>query len=111
VKVKSGSERPIGTAATVTGMSNRDRIERFLRSTLRGAGRTVGEAERAYRSARQASDVPTDEHGRARIVCRRYAEKRAVQLDEAARPACFDADHPACEGCVEDIREGRIETW
>lgn len=46
-----------------------------------------------------------------RIVCRRYAEKRAVTLDEEGCPACFDADHPDCEGCVEDLYAGTIETW
>ena len=49
--------------------------------------------------------------GRARIVCRRYAERRAVSLDERLRPVCYDADHPDCQGCVEDIDAGTIETW
>jgi hypothetical protein len=45
------------------------------------------------------------------MVCRRHAERRAVELDADARPICFEADHPDCEGCVEDIRAGRVETW
>lgn len=56
-------------------------------------------------------DVPTDETGRARLVCRRYAERRAVDLDEEGRPACFRAEHPDCVGCFEDVRAGCIETW
>ena len=90
-----------------------DRLESFLRSKLRSAGRQYADARRAYRDARRAAlaDLPRDEEGRARIVCRRYAERRAVSLDPQARPACFDPDHPDCEGCVEDVRDGRVETW
>lgn len=94
-------------------MGDRRRLKRFLRTKLRSAGRQVEEARRAYETARKRAlaDLPTDEADRARIVCRRHAERRAVDLDEAARPVCFDADHVDCQGCVEDIREGRIETW
>lgn len=94
-------------------MSNRRRLERLLRTKLHSAGKQFEEARRAYTDARTATlaDLPTDEDGRARIVCRRHAEKRAVSLDEAARPACFDPDHRDCQGCVEDIRDGRVETW
>jgi hypothetical protein len=90
-----------------------DRLESFLRAKLRSAGRQVADAKRAYRDGRQAAlaDLPQDEEGRAKIVCRRYAERRAVSLDAAARPACFDPDHPDCEGCAEDVRDGRVETW
>lgn len=89
------------------------RLESFLRSKLRSAGRQYADAKKAYQSARAAAlaEVPQDREGRARIVCRRHAEKRAVGLDTEARPECFDADHPDCQGCVEDLREGRIETW
>lgn len=89
------------------------RLRQFLRSTLRGAGRQYEEARHAYGEARAAAlaDLPTDEEGRARVVCRRYAEKRAVRLDEKARPECFDPDHQDCRGCVEDVREGQVETW
>lgn len=89
------------------------RLERFLRSKLRSAGQQYGEAKAAYRSAKYAAvaDLPVDDDGAARIVCRRHAERRAVQVDGEARPECFEAGHPDCEGCVEDIREGRIETW
>lgn len=103
-------------------MADRRRLERFLRSKLREAGEQyeelrrstdgqLEEARAAYESARNATGLPTDEAGRAKIVCRRYAEKRAAKLDEQYRPACYEADHPDCEGCVEDVREGQIETW
>ncbi|WP_440007020.1 DUF7091 family protein [Halomicrococcus sp. SG-WS-1] len=101
-----------------------DRLERFLRSKLRKAGKKVeerrrstsdqiSEAKEAYRNARDTAlaDLPQDEHGRAKIVCRRYVERRAVRLDPEGRPACFDPDHPDCEGCAEDVRDGRVETW
>ncbi|WP_327050502.1 DUF7091 family protein [Halomicrococcus gelatinilyticus] len=101
-----------------------DRLERFLRSTLREAGKRVeeqrnaasdqlSEARDAYRNARDAAlvDLPTDDEGRAKIVCRRYVERRAARLDPEGRPACFDADHPDCQGCAEDVRAGRVETW
>jgi hypothetical protein len=89
------------------------RLQRFLRSKLRSAGRQYSEAKTAYRSAKYAAvaDLPVDEDGNARVVCRRHAERRAVPVDHEGRPACFDAAHPDCEGCVEDIRAGRIETW
>ena len=103
-------------------MADRRRLERFVRSKIQEAGAQyeefrqstegqLSEAREAYRVARNATGLPTDEHGRARIVCRRYAEKRAAKLDESYRPACYEPDHPDCEGCVEDVHEGRIETW
>lgn len=100
-------------ASEATGVSNRRRLKRIIQSKLHSAGRQVEEAKRAYSDAKTAAlaDLPTDDEGRARIVCRRHAEKRAVSLDEQARPACYDPDHQDCRGCVEDIREGRIETW
>lgn len=52
-----------------------------------------------------------DEAGNAHIVCRRHAERRAVPIDEEGHPPCFDPDHQDCRGCVEDIRDGLIETW
>ncbi|WP_115864649.1 DUF7091 family protein [Halorussus litoreus] len=90
-----------------------DRLRNFLRTKIRSAGRQYADAKRAYANARRAAlaDLPQDEEGKARIVCRRYAERRAVELDAKARPACFDPDHPDCEGCVRDLRDGRIETW
>jgi len=80
---------------------------------VRGAGRRFEAARRAYYSGRGlgAVDLPHNDEGRARIVCRRYAERRAVFLDADGRPECFDADHPACEGCLEDVRRGQVETW
>lgn len=101
-------------------MADRDELEGFLRTTLQDAGsrferlrRSAGlaEARNAYESARNASGLPEDDEGRARIVCRRYAERRATRLDEEFRPACYEAGHPDCEGCLEDVREGRVETW
>ncbi|PSQ32315.1 hypothetical protein BRD09_04120 [Halobacteriales archaeon SW_10_68_16] len=94
-------------------MTDGDRLGRFLRTKVRSAGRQYEQARRAYDSARASAlaDLPTDGAGQARIVCRRYAEKRTVPLEEGARPACFEADHPDCQGCLEDIRAGRIETW
>lgn len=90
------------------------RVSRFLRSKLREAGRQYEEARSSYRDGRDSDpgiDVPRDESGRARIVCRRYAEKRAVGLDAEDRPACYETGHPDCEGCVEDLHSGTIETW
>ena len=90
-----------------------DRIERIIRQKLQSAGRQVGEAKRAYRHAKRATqaNLPSGDDGRARIVCRRYAERRAVELDPPHRPGCFDPQSQDCEGCVEDIRSGDIETW
>lgn len=89
------------------------RLQRFLRSTFRSAGKQYSEAKTAYRSAKYAAvaDLPVDDDGKARLVCRRHAERRAVAVDANGRPACFDEAHADCEGCVEDIRDGRIETW
>lgn len=94
-------------------VSNRRRFERLLRTKLNSVGRQFEEAKRAYLDAKTATlaEMPTDQKGRAKIVCRRHAEKRAVSLDADGRPACYDPDHPDCRGCVEDIRDGRIETW
>lgn len=94
-------------------MAEDGRIARFLRSTLRSAGRQYEEAKQAYSDAKTSAlaDLPQDEDGKALLVCRRHAERRAVRLDSEARPECFEADHPDCQGCVEDIREGVIETW
>ena len=54
-------------------MSNRRRLERLLRTKLHSAGKQYEEAKRAYSDAQTAarSGLPTDEEGRARIVCRR----------------------------------------
>jgi hypothetical protein len=82
-----------------------------LRRAARRAGRTAAKARRAYREGRRAAGLPEDDEGRARIVCRRHAERRAVAVDAEGRPACFEADHPDCEGCAEDVREGAVETW
>lgn len=90
-------------------MSNPDRLERFLRTKLRNAGKQYEEARHAFRTAR--AEAAGEDEQTARIVCRRHAEKREVVLDGEHRPDCFEAGHPDCEGCVEDIRANRIETW
>lgn len=100
-------------------MVDRRRVNRFLRSKAREAGRQYERARSSYSEGRNSGpasdpddvDAPRDDSGRVRIVCRRYAEKRAVGLDEEGHPACYDADHPDCEGCVEDLHSGTIETW
>jgi hypothetical protein len=88
-----------------------DRIGRAVRRIARTAGRRYAETRRAYREGHATADLPTDEEGRVRIVCRRAAERRAVALDDAGRPACYEGGHPDCEGCVEDVAEGVVETW
>jgi hypothetical protein len=93
-----------------------ERLERFFRIRLRNAGRQYERARTAFNDGKSGvdaadGDLPTDDAGRAKLVCRRYAEKRAVELDDEGRPACFDGDHTDCVGCVEDIQAGRIETW
>lgn len=98
-----------------------DRFERFMRERLRNLGKQYERTRQAYTEGKddadsasaseQAIEIPVDEAGRAKLVCRRHAEKRAVELDSAAKPACFDPDHTDCVGCVEDIRDGLIETW
>jgi len=78
------------------------------------SGEPLEEARDAYergKSVASTPELPTNDDGEARIVCRRYAEKRAVEVDAESRPACYEADHPDCEGCVADIEDGRIETW
>ena len=98
-------------------MTDDGRFARFLKTKVRAAGRRYEETRRAYEEGRgqmpnnRSADLPRDEEGRVRIVCRRYAEKRAVGLDEAGHPTCFDADHPDCQGCAEDVRDGVVETW
>jgi len=83
----------------------------LLDRLVHGAGRAYAKSRTAYRQGRNEGRIPRDDAGRAKIVCRRYAERRAVLLDDDGRPPCFEADHDDCQGCVEDIREGRIETW
>ncbi|EMA63272.1 DUF7091 family protein [Halorubrum kocurii] len=98
-----------------------DRLERVIRQQLRKAGKQFEEAKRAYSEAKadpdgsgagaKRYDLPTDDEGRARIVCRRHAERRAVPVDGEGRPSCFEGGHADCEGCAEDVREGFVETW
>ncbi|WP_136688855.1 DUF7091 family protein [Halorhabdus amylolytica] len=92
---------------------DRDRLPAVVRSSLRSAGRQLAEARNAYDDAKRSAraDLPLSEDGEARIVCRRHAERRTVSVDEDGRPQCFDPEHSDCQGCVEDIRSGTIETW
>jgi len=92
------------------------RLETFLRERLRAAGRNIERTRAAFSERKDTPDdvlaaLPTDDAGRAQLVCRRHAVKRAAKLDNEGRPACFDAEHVDCCGCVEDIDAGRIETW
>lgn len=87
---------------------NRRAMNRLMRAKLRNAGRRYENARRDYEDARNS--VLTDGDS-ANIVCRRYAEKRTVELDLNDYPECYETGHPDCEGCVEDLHEGTIETW
>lgn len=82
----------------------------WVKKAARRAGRTVEEASDEYTEGKLGRSLPHDEAGRAQIVCRRYAERRAVEL-EGARPECFEAGNQDCESCVADIRDGHVETW
>lgn len=84
-------------------------MNRLVRSKLREVGRRYEESRRSYADGRDSVADASDET--ADIVCRRYAEKRTVTVDEEGHPPCYDAGHPDCEGCVEDIENGTIETW
>ena len=98
------------TTGTIKAVTDSDKLTQFLRSRAKSAGQQYEEARRAFREARR--DAGPDEDGpTARIVCRRHAEQREVGIDQAGRPDCFEAGHPDCEGCAEDVRAGRIETW
>ena len=95
-----------------------DRLEGLIRRKLRAAGRQYARARDAYHEGRDrdetadpGSSLPQDEAGRAQIVCRRHADRRAAVIDADGRPACFEAGHPDCEGCAEDVRDGIVETW
>lgn len=92
-------------------MGDGDDIADRLRASLREAGRKYAKAQDAFRSGQSTGKLPAEESGKRRIVCRRYAEKRAVRVDDQGRPECFDGDHPDCRGCAEDVREGCVQTW
>ena len=111
------------SALSRSDMTLSDRFRRVLRQQARKVGREYARSRRAYEEGRDAGergvgegdptafDLPTDEEGRARIVCRRHVDRRAVLIDPEGRPACFEAGHPDCEGCAEDVREGAVQTW
>lgn len=110
-------------------MADDGRFSGWLQRAARKAGRRYGEVRQSYRDGRAADEpelstsgterlptpdlsyLPRDAGGDARLVCRRHAEKRAVAVDEHGRPDCFDAEHPDCQGCVQDVRDGVVETW
>lgn len=82
----------------------------LIRNAARRAGRTVGEVGKQLSGGRIEGSLPQDESGQVRIVCRRYAEKRAVSVS-SGKPECFEAGNPDCESCLEDITDGTVETW
>lgn len=103
-------------------MTLTDRLRRVLRQQARKAGREYARSRQAYSEGRADADspgpvdpaefgLPDYGDGAARIVCRRYVERRAVEVDSKGRPACFEADNVDCESCAEDVREGRVQTW
>jgi hypothetical protein len=104
-------------------MADRSSWGGMFRRAARIAGRTfeqarsgevVEEARESYEAGKTAAtlpDLPTNDDGEARIVCRRHAERRAVELDAKGRPECYESGHTDCEGCVEDVADGRVETW
>ena len=95
-------------------MTTSGRIRRFVHARARSAGRRYEEARQAYQEARDqryADELPHDDAGRVPLVCRRYAEQRAVTVDAASRPSCYTDGHADCEGCREDILTGQIELW
>ncbi len=97
-----------------------ERFAELLQKAVRQAGRKAGEIRIAYIQGRETArdrsgadrfDLPVTEKGDAKIVCRRHAEQRAVPVDQHGSPSCFEREHVDCEGCVEDICDGHVETW
>lgn len=107
-----GDSRSESDAATVPDETERtaDDGGGFL-SNLTNPREQLGEAAAAFKNARGASALPEDEEGRVKLVCRRHAERRAVPLDDVGRPSCYEKGHPDCEGCLEDVRDGTVETF
>lgn len=85
-------------------------IGEWVKRAARRAGRTLERARGEYSEGRVAGSLPRDDSGKVRIVCRRYAEQRAVELEDG-RPACFEAGNADCESCARDVRDGYVETW
>jgi hypothetical protein len=106
-------QKALFVAGTIYGMTDSDRLSRFLRAQVQSAGRQYQEARQAFLEARNetAAEIDDGDLPTARIVCRRHAEQRVVGIDGEGKPSCFEAGHPDCEGCAEDVRAGRIETW
>lgn len=97
-----------------------ERVAEFVQKAVRHAGQKATEVKLAYIEGREEArdrrgadrfGLPTTENDDARIVCRRYAERRAVPVSIHGVPPCFEEGSVDCEGCVEDLQEGHIETW
>lgn len=86
-------------------------LGKWVKKAARRAGRTVEAASEEFSVGKLQSSLPQDEEGRAKIVCRRHTERRAVDIEGNGEPACFEAENADCESCAEDIREGHVETW
>jgi len=82
----------------------------LVRRAARRAGRTVGAVSKELAGGKAEGALPQDDSGRVKIVCRRYAEKRAVAITNGA-PDCYEPTNPDCESCLEDIEDGTVETW
>ncbi|MFB6163205.1 MAG: hypothetical protein ABEJ86_07205 [Halococcoides sp.] len=83
----------------------------WLRRHARRAGRRLERTRKAFREGRERSRQDRPDADRIGLGCRRHADRRVVDLDGAGRPACFEAGHPDCEGCLDDIEAGRLDTW
>jgi len=93
-----------------SGAASDDDSGGFL-GNLKNAKGQLGDAKEAFSNARGAGNLPTDEEGRVRIVCRRYEERRLVPLDDRGRPTCYEAGNEDCESCVDAVNDGDVGTW
>jgi hypothetical protein len=98
------------TDGTEAGFMADSGLGAWVKRAARSAGRQLAEARSQFGAGRLHGSLPRDDEDRAKIVCRRYAERRAVHLEDG-RPECFESGNVACESCVEDVREGVVETW
>lgn len=72
-------QKALFAASQSTGMTDSDKLSRFLRAQVQNAGRQYEEARQAFQEAREETTDETDDSDlpTARIVCRRHAEQRA----------------------------------
>ena len=91
------------------GMSDSG-LGEWVKRAARSTGRQLAEARHQFTAGRLWGSLPRDDAGRAKIVCRRYAERRAVHIEDG-KPECFEAGNQDCESCAEDVRDGHVETW